>query len=297
MKTIQSLGLECVEIRNDSLSLLVTESVGPRIISLRFKDRGNIFAELPDTMLECPGIGTLKLWGGHRLWHAPEDPRRTYLPDDQPVQIAEIPNGLQVVQALELQTGIVKSLSITLVDHSSQVIVDHTLENHGLWTIELAPWSITQLKPGGYAILPQHAGNSDEFGLLPNRNIAFWPYTDISSSHIVCGNQYVFVSADMQAGALKLGYPNPTGWIGYIVDQTLFVKYAEYQAGAEYFDRGSSSECYCNPDFLELETLGPRTSLSPGERVTHRETWKIFEVADFSPTEAFVAEMVERLGL
>lgn len=297
MKTIQFLGLECIEIKNDFLSLLVTKSVGPRLISLRFKGGDNIFAELPETTLECPGNGILKLWGGHRLWHAPEDSRRTYIPDDQPVLITEIPAGLQVIQPVEPQTGIVKSLSITLVDDSPQVIVDHTLENHGLWPIRLAPWSITQLKPGGYAILPQPAAYSDEFGLLPNRQIALWPYTDISSPHIILGNNYLFVHATMREGALKLGYPNPTGWIGYILDRTLFVKYAEYKAGGEYFDGGSSSECYCNPDFLELETLGPGTSLEPGEKVAHRETWKIFEVADFLPTEEYVTGMVGRLAL
>jgi len=35
------------------------------------------------------------------------------------------------------------------------------------------------------------------------------------------------------------------------------------------------SECYCNPHFLELETMGPRTTLAPGESVSHRETWVV----------------------
>jgi len=32
---------------------------------------------------------------------------------------------------------------------------------------------------------------------------------------------------------------------------------------------------YCKPRFLELETLGPRTTLAPGESVGHHEMWVI----------------------
>ena len=79
----------------------------------------------------------------------------------------------------------------------------------------------------------------------------------------------------MREGALKIGFPNPDGWLAYVVDDTLFLKQAVYQPDGDYFDRGSSSECYCNPRLLELETLGPRTTLAPGESVSHRETWLV----------------------
>jgi hypothetical protein len=79
----------------------------------------------------------------------------------------------------------------------------------------------------------------------------------------------------MRDGALKFGFPNPAGWLAYVVDGTLFVKQAAYQPGAGYLDRDRSSECYCSPRFLELETLGPRITLAPGEAVGHRETWLV----------------------
>ena len=107
----------------------------------------------------------------------------------------------------------------------------------------------------------------------------------------------MFVEATMESGALKLGFPNPAGWIGYVLGDTLFVKHAVYQPDAPYFDRGSSSECYCNPRFLELETLGPRTTLGPGESVTHRETWAIYAGVTVRPDEAAAHELVDQLEL
>ena len=70
----QYAGYECVQIENETLSLWVTCSVGPRIIGLAFQGGENVFAELPDLTLECPGVSVYHLRGGHRLWHASEEP-------------------------------------------------------------------------------------------------------------------------------------------------------------------------------------------------------------------------------
>ena len=101
----------------------------------------------------------------------------------------------------------------------------------------------------------------------------------------------------MQERALKLGFPNPVGWLGYVFGNTLFVKSAEYQPDAVYYNQGSSSECYCNPRFLELETLGPRTLIMSGEKVTHRETWALYAPIDFILNENDVRTLVESLEL
>ncbi len=298
MKSTRFLNLDCLELKNSSLELLITKSVGPRLIRLSLLGQENLFAELPDLTLECPGEGPLTIWGGHRLWHAPEVKRRTYLPDKQPLSCTEIENGVEVVQPTEPQSGIQKSIKITLPDQSASVIIDHTLKNEGLWPVELAPWAITQMKPGGVAILPQAQGKADPDGVLANRRLNLWPYTDINSPFIQWGNRFIFIRATMQKESLKVGFPNPVGWLAYHRNQTLFVKRAAYQVQADYFDFGSSSECYCNAEFLELETLGPRTTLAPAQHVTHRETWQLYANVQFDEiTEENAQHLVEELGL
>lgn len=297
MKTTRFLDLDCIQLANESLELLITQSAGPRLIRLSLRDGQNLLAELPGVQLDCPGAGMLNLWGGHRLWHAPEMRRRTYLPDNDPLTVVEIEKGLQVTQPTERQTGIQKSMRVTLPDQTAQVVIDHCLKNEGMWPVELAPWAITQLKPGGVAILPQITTEADPDGLLPNRRLALWPYTDVASPHIQWGNRFILVHATMQDQALKLGFPNPAGWLAYHIGQTLFVKQAAYQAQADYFDFGSSHECYCRAEFIELETLGPRTRLAPGETVTHRETWRLFAGVHFEPGEEAAQRLAAELGL
>lgn len=297
MEATKFLGLDCVCLQNEALDLLVTQSVGPRLIRLSLRDRQNLLAELPGVSLDCPGAGPMNLWGGHRLWHAPEIKRRTYLPDNEPVTVNEVDGGLEVIQPTEGPTGIKKSLRIRLPDQSATVIIDHTLSNEGMWPVELAPWAITQLKPGGSAILPQATALADPDGLLPNRRLTLWPYTDIRSPYIQWGNHYIFIHATMPQEALKIGFPNPVGWLAYHLDGTVFVKQANYRAAADYPDFGSSSECYCRAEFIELETLGPRVTLGLGETVVHRETWRLFADIAFEPTEEAAAALARQLGL
>ena len=290
-------GYDCTRIGNESLSLWVTNQVGPRIVGIELGDGSNLFAELPEVTIDCPGTGEYKLRGGHRLWQAPETPRVTYLPDDVPVSVAESPDGITFTQPVEPQTGIEKSLCINLPDQETNVSVQHRLKNCSMEPVELAAWAITQLNPGGTAILPQNNTFSDEHGLLPNRQIALWPYTQVTSKHITWGDRFIFIHATMTEGALKIGFPNPCGWIGYLRENTLFVKLADFERGREYFDYNSSSECYCNPLFLELETLSPKTRLAPGESLFHKEEWRIFDGIEVSANEELIAELVEDFGL
>ena len=105
------------------------------------------------------------------------------------------------------------------------------------------------------------------------------------------------MKAQIQAGAFKVGFPNPNGWLAYLWQNTLFVKRAQYQPGADYYDMGSSSQFYSNDKFVELETLGPKATLKPGKSVTHRETWQLYADISFSSSEDGIHEMVATLGL
>jgi hypothetical protein len=294
LETTGYLDFDCVQLENTVLSLLVTRSVGPRLISLRLNGGDNLFAELPDYVTERPDGRGFHFYGGHRLWHAPENMPRTYSLDDGPVEVVPKPDGLLVTQPVEPLTGIEKSMRISLVDEKPQVILRHTLTNLGLWPVECAPWAITQLKPGGMAILPQSQQPTD---VLPNRALALWPYTGIADPQVSWGDRYILVRAEKEEGAFKIGFPNLRGWLAYWNAGTLFVKRAAFDPQAAYYDFNSSSECYCNRRFLELETLGPISTLEPGASVTHAETWELYPDVDFPGDEAAAQTLVDRLGL
>ena len=223
METVNFMGHECVLLENGKIKLLISRSIGPRILSLRFAGDENLLAELPNLVLDCPGSGNLHLYGGHRLWHSPEEPSRTYLPDDFPVEIIPVENGYMVTQEVEAKTGLQKSMEIRLPSDAPQVIIKHSLSNQGLWPVICAPWAITQLKAGGVVILPQ---SCKETGVLPNRSLALWPYTNPSHPNVTWGQNHILARAEMDT-PFKIGFPNPRGWLAYRLNETLLVKHAK----------------------------------------------------------------------
>jgi hypothetical protein len=156
--------------------------------------------------------------------------------------------------------------------------------------VELAPWAITQFTTGGEAILPMGAPFSDAAGLLPNRILTLWPYRNPGCPQMRVGQQLLRFMANLSTGAFKMGCPNPAGWLAYMLTDTLFIKEAPYHQEADYYDRSSSSEFYCNMHFVELESLGPRVTLRPFEYTCHPETWQLLSRISFPEDEGLLSK-------
>jgi len=98
----------------------------------------------------------------------------------------------------------------------------------------------------------------------------------------------------------KLGSFHRHTWGAYLLGGDLFVKRYEAPGNPEaYPDFGCSFETFTNADFLELETLGPMTTLEPGEALTHVERWSAFrgvrvERWDDAELDSVVRPRVER---
>ena len=223
----------------------------------------------------------------HNSLIAPEIPKLTYIPDDRPVDTEVKEARIDQTQPTDPPTEIQKSWRIELDPDLAEVKIQHSLANRGDAPVDLAPWAITMLNPGGIGCIPLSEELEDEFGLQPNRQLVLWPYTEINSPCLSFTDRALFVNANMKEGALKVGSPNPPGWIAYSNNDMLFVKGSVFQAEKDYLDRSASSQIYYNPDLIELETLGPVTTLKPGESVGHREIWRIY------PKGSWPAEIAE----
>ncbi|MBP6785993.1 MAG: hypothetical protein KA170_00290 [Candidatus Promineofilum sp.] len=262
-------------LENDHLILDYLLEAGPRIVRLIPRGLGqNLLAETPDYELPSP-YGPYRLWGGHRLWHAPETAARTYVPDDSGLRVVTVPDGV-ILTHDEPRTGIRKELAITLRRDMPRVHLAHRLTNTGLWPVELAPWAITQLRMGGTAVLPT-TGAADAEGLLPDRLIALWPYSRWDDPRFQPGEAAVEIVTQPIARPFKLGYLNRAGWLAYHYGGLTFTKHWTPQPEQPHVDFGCNAEVYTNDRHLELETLGPLVRLAPGETVEHVEEWEIDE--------------------
>lgn len=288
MEKIAYKGWEnCVRLTNGIIELIVTADVGPRVIRFGFVGADNEFAE---DWLGVTGGDTWRNYGGHRLWHAPEHQPRTYAPDNDPVAVEDHGAFVRFIQPVEASTGIQKEMDITLAPDTARVKVVHRLRNTTLWGVELAPWALSVMAPGGTAIIPLPLHGRHEGNLLPAGTLTLWPYTDLADPRWTWGTDYLLLRQDPQATTpQKIGTGAHKGWIAYVRNGHLFVTYITHQPGAVYPDLGSVVESFTNTRMLEIETLGPLAVLASGAEVEYVAEWALFDGVPTPTCDADVA--------
>ena len=290
-KTTVDMHPDCVELRSGEFRIAVTTRVGPRVIGAFLGKSPNLFRVMPVAPL--PGVATdFRLYGGHRLWHAPEAMPRTYAPDNRRVKVTEKDGGIEFATPAEPTSGIEKSIHIEPLG-AERFRLTHRLTNRNLWTVELAPWALSVMAPGGFAVIPQHHEKpADPF--TPDRALVLWAYSNFDDPRIAYGKDYILFRQDPKAAApCKIGFNAERGWVAYVNQGVALVKTVEYFADAEYPDNGCNVESYSCADFLEIETLGPLYDLDPGETAEHVEVWTGIAGLPRLRTEADVAKHLE----
>lgn len=275
----------CIQLSNGAIELVATTDVGPRIIRFGFIGGQNLFKEYKETLGQTGGT-EWNIYGGHRLWHAPEAKPRTYALDNSPIKYEWDGKTLKLIQPTEPETRIQKEIELTLEATSNSVRILHRLINRNPWEVELAPWSLTVMAQGGRAIFPQEPFIRHEDKLLPARPMVLWHYTNMADPRWSWGARYVQLRQDPSRQApQKIGLLNSLGWAAYALNGEVFVKRYAYQPDATYPDFGCNTETFTNADMLEVETVGPLTKLTPdGGAVEHVEQWYLFK-ADIAQDE------------
>src|SRR6185312_17000359 len=147
-----------------------------RILRLGFIGGQNILYLSPEDKGKQGG-DTWRIYGGHRLWHAPEAIPRSYSPDNKPITYRYDQQTLKITQPVEESTGIVKEMEVSLSPDLNQITVLHRLINQNLWDIKSSAWALSALAPQGRAIIPQEPYGEGDAYLLPARSLALWSYT------------------------------------------------------------------------------------------------------------------------
>jgi hypothetical protein len=276
-----------LRIQGQTTELIITLEVGPRIIRYAFHDDKNVFVELPEQM---GGTGE-KEWmirGGHRFWTAPEGDH-SYELDNGPVTWKKLGQAaVEIIQPAG-NLGFQKTMRVELLDHEL-VRITHLLTNTGSRALDLSPWALSVMAPGGVALIPQpqldlhpseflegRAVKPHEF--LPNRELILWPFTDLTDGRYAYSEHFLRVTYLPERPATKLGLKLPTGWVAYQNGGVVFAKHVSYDPALPHPDRGVNFEIFTNHRILELESLAPSLPLKPGGVVEHVEHWTLHKTS------------------
>jgi hypothetical protein len=290
-------------ISNALVELVVLGDVGPRVISYNFIGEENIFHEVSD-QAGMTGGTDFRLYGGHRLWVWPEVDS-TYFPDNSAVAVSQLGRGVRFAAQVESASpgsNLQKELEIQLDEAGSRVTVSALITNRDSHRVELAPWAPTMMRAGGRAILPlpsRAAMDRDHFQSVGP--LALWSFTDFADPRWSLGTEFIQLQQQSNPKCRfreqMTGIFNPAGWGAYFLEGTLFIKRTAVTPGAQYPDFGCNFEVFTNPEFLELESLGPKVQLAPGESTIHKEIWTLFRNVPGGEDDSWIRSTIAPLAV
>ena len=284
-------------LSNGVIEAYVTVDVGPRIIRFGYIGGQNFMCD--DKTVSAPKddeefqnfFGKGKKWeilGGHRIWISPESYPESYYPDLDPVKYEITENGAVFTPNSEIQNGVQKQLEIKMDPDDANMQVTMRVKNIGTVSKEFAIWGLTVSAKHGTLIIPM---NENDTGLLHNRNISVWPYTNLADSRLHFGKRYVTLRQDTNIKqSLKLGFDLNNAEAFYCLGDDIFRKsYETCHPHEKYPDNNCSFETYTCATFIEVESLSPLKSVQPDETVSLTEHWSLHKKpcdTDFNSDES-----------
>jgi hypothetical protein len=288
---------------NGLIRARVVTAIGPRVVELSLADGKNLF----HVRGEETGGSKEEDWmfrGGWRLWVSPERKGTTYALDNTACE-AEVVDGntLRVTAPAQDEARIRKRIDLRLAAGERRLRVSTRIRNVGSTPLRYAAWSLSVLRPGGRAFVPLDVGPLTAFDAV--RRVILWSYAEVDDPRYRFGNRLIQIDharvpppPPNQTGRRddesKIGVDSSQGWAAYWLDGTLYMKRFPYDPAGEYPDGGATIEVYSSHEFLELENLGPLTTIAPGEEILYAEEWWLFPNVRIRSTESEALSDLQR---
>jgi hypothetical protein len=260
-------------LSNGIVEAHVVTDIGPRIADFRRSGGANVIY-MREAELGASGEDHWVQRGGWRLWVAPERQDTTYDPDNTPCHADVLnPTTLRVIGPPQPVAGIQKQVDITLNPGEARLRIVSHIRNLSSHELTYAAWSLPVLRPKGRAFMPMDVGSVTAFDAT--RRYMLWSYAKIGDPRYLFGDRLIQIdhskvkpSPPKQTGRRddesKIGCDSIQGWAAYLLDGTLFFKRFAHEKNGRYPDGGATIEVYSSHEFLELENLGPLTTIEAG---------------------------------
>ncbi len=257
-------------LRSDTAEVGIALEFGIRVVHLSCPGCENLFYVQPTDLSD--GFKTSsgwRLYGGHRIWMAPESDD-TYYPDNAPVDWTLLEDGAHITQATDPILGLRKHLTVTFLPDGSIELLQ-ALENVSSETVVGASWGVNTLDAGGVARIP--FSDQGRGGYRPHRVVSLWSDTNLHDPRLSFDRTTLTATHMPIEGYCKIGLYCLDGTADFEnKGQHLQIRFAA-QEMEQYPDNGCNFELYMCSRFMELETLGTKANILPGQTTSHKETW------------------------
>ena len=244
---------------------------GIRVVHLSAAGMENLYyaqpADLSDGFVTPSGW---KLYGGHRMWLAPESDD-SYMPDNEAVEYTVGEDSVTVIQKPDPVIGMRKQLKLVLT--AEGIRAEHTFTNITDRVIPGASWGVNTLDLGGTAVIAFEGTPVGDY--TPRRIISLWADTNPHDSRLQFTRDTLIAKGVPMDDYCKLGLYCRSGKATLESKGQRFTLTFPVLPMEKLPDNGCNFELYLGKKFMELEVLGEKKAIAPGQSVSHWEMWKV----------------------
>ncbi len=259
---------KCLFVESGNITLGIPLEFGIRIIYLSYQGGDNLFFEQPKDMKELSTDEGWRVFGGHRLWVAPESPKN-YKPELQPITYELKDNTIILTQNNDDWLNVQKSLEITF-EGDNLVKLNHVIKNTDTKTKTFSPWSISSMAGGGVEYIPLKYRDN---GYNPLHRFSTWDYTSLGDDRAEYSRELIKLSHRANSKKYKIGVGHPNGPVKYVNKGVVFEIIYDVFNDKVYPDGDVSFETFMCDYMVEIESLSPLYEVKPNESVCHQEKW------------------------
>ncbi len=269
----------CVELTNGTTRVILEPNCGGRVIEYSLNGKNFLYVDAKqDGWIYTPGERTIDPCGG-RCDIGPE----MLVPRHPDLWVgkwtAEIigPRTARLTSVEDKSTGVQLIREFSLDNNSSHIRFTQTIKNVSNLTKQYNHWSRTFADGGGICLVPLSSGSRFPLGYIYYGPGSILNYRHETHPNIKVQDNFLIISGPPPQK--KFGIDSYAGWLGYITPSNLLlVKRFPVYPNRVYGEIAAYTiSIWYNEDVsCELEPIGPRETLKPGESSSFTEEWWLF---------------------
>jgi hypothetical protein len=165
--------------------------------------------------------------------------------------------------------------SFTLDANTGELGILQRMINSSARELRYCIWDRTVCKGGGFVFFKLNPDSRFENGWsILSRNAEGFHYAAGQEQQgVQTMDDHLVISTGTTSA--KIGADSLAGWIAYVRDKLLFIKYFPVSPGGNYADGGNTVEVMWTPTITELSPLSPAVRLAPGTSYDFPERWML----------------------
>jgi hypothetical protein len=275
---------DCIELSNGDTTVVLGHHVGGRVLKYSWRGKDALYLSDEEAKWTPNDPKARRVATAGRFDIGPEYliPKRDVLWSGEWTAEITGPRAARLTSQPDAATGVQLVREFRLDANGSHLACTQTIRNVSQATTEWCHWSRTFALPGGIGVVPLSGGSK-----YPNGYVMYQQGKDnviaLRPSDPNIRQRDGFIEVLAPPAFPKLGFDSMAGWFGYQMPNGLaFVKrYATFPDRVYNEVAGLTiSIWYPQPDktpAVELEPIGPRERLKPGESASFTEHWWLLE--------------------